>query len=154
VADGVTGEAEMDSVIESRDTMEARKGGRDKMKVLEETGPRIPEGTCIIEVNSLHTISLWTRSLQDVRDLESLIPYPAIAFFYISEHKSGYYCPYFQLLTQYSDGDFIPSISTIEIGEQLEARLPKTERYTHNCGGSFLPWVKNSRSLFGPQLNR
>jgi hypothetical protein len=119
-----------------------------------EKGPHIPEGTCIIEVNSPHTISLWTRNLQDIRELERLIPYPSIEFYYISETKSGYYCPYFQLLTQYSDGNFTPSISTIEIGKELEARLPKTERYTHNCGGSFLPWVKNSRSLFGPQLSR
>lgn len=119
-----------------------------------EKGPHIPEGTCIIEVNSSHTISIWTRNLQDVRELERLIPYPSIGFYYISETKSGYYRPYFQLLTQYSDGNFIPSISTIEIGKALEARLPKTERYTHNCGGSFLPWVKNFRPLFGIELKQ
>jgi hypothetical protein len=33
-----------------------------------EKGPHIPKGTCIIEVNSLHTIAIWTRNLQDVRE--------------------------------------------------------------------------------------
>jgi hypothetical protein len=113
--------------------------------------PNIPTGTCVIEVNSAHTIAIWSRDGEDLNVLTRMIPFPAVEFFYTSAITGGYYT-YVQLRTQYQSEtvDFVPSISTVEIGKELEGKIASAARYSSNCM-KFAPWCTHEtcHKLFG-----
>jgi hypothetical protein len=106
----------------------------------------LPTDLSVIEINSNHTIVLWTRNTNDLTKLIGLLPYPMIEFLRTDEmSESGqlYYMTYAQFFVEYcsggSKGDhFRPAISSVTIGEELENILDKSARYSSNC----IPFAK------------